>query len=92
MQHRQESNDWVNKQDVDMIKDDKEKQDPVEEKGGVTASRNRETEDDDRDSHRQRLSSVATHDSKPQRADVKGGDLGAGDVQKARQLEVECLN
>ena len=43
-----------------MSNDDKAKQ------SHVIVSRNRETEDDaDRDSKRQRLSSIATHDSKP---------------------------
>ena len=45
------------------------------------------------------LSSVATHHSKPRHAGVSkgwdhvnGGELSAGEVQKARQLEVEHLN
>ena len=99
MQHRQESNDGVHKQDADMNKDDKE-QDPTEEKSNVTVSKTRETQDDeDRDSKRQRLSSVATHHSKPQHAGVlkywdhvNGGELCARGVQKARQLEVEYPN
>ena len=69
-------------------------------KSNVTASRNRKTQDDDdRDSKKQRLSSVATHHSKPRHAEVlkywdhvNGGELSAGEVQKARQLEVEHLN
>ena len=80
MQHRQESNDSVNKQDADMNKDDREKQDPMEEESKVTVSRNRETQDID--SKMQRLPSVATHHSKPQRAEgmkdwdpVSGGEL-----------------
>ena len=53
VQHRQESNDGVHKQDADMNNDDKEKQSPTEDKSHVTVSRNRETQDDeDRDSRR----------------------------------------
>ena len=96
VQHRQGSIDSVNKQDVDMNNDDKENDDPIKEDSNFTVSRNRETQDDDRDRQRQMLSSVATHRSKPQRAevlkcwnDVNGGELSAGEVQKARQLEVE---
>ena len=48
-----------------------EKQDPMDEKSNVTVSRNGQTQyDDDRYSKRPRLSSVATHHSKPQRAEV----------------------
>ena len=67
MQHRQEGNDGVHQQNADQ----KDKQFPTEEKSHVTVSRTRETEDDaDRDSKRQRLSSIATHHSKPQHARV----------------------
>ena len=92
MQHRQESSDGVHEQNADVNNDDKEKQSPAEEKSHVTASRNRETEDDaDRDSKRQRLSTMATHHSKPQHAGVSkfwdyvnGGELSAVEVRKAR--------
>ena len=70
VQHKQESTDGVHEQDADMNNDDKEKLSPTEEKSHVTVSRNRETEDDDRDSKRQRLSSMATHHFKPQHAGV----------------------
>ena len=55
-----------------------------------------DTEDDDRDSERRGHSSVTTSHSKSQRAEVLNyvdlvncGDLNAGEVQKARLLEVE---
>ena len=101
MQHRQGSNDSVHKQDIDMNRDDK-KQDPMEDKSNVSVSRNREThDDDDRDSKRKRLSSVATHQSKAQCAEVLtcigimsmvANLLRAREVQKSRQLQVEYLN
>ena len=51
--HRHGTNDSVNKQNIEMNKDDEEKQDPMEEKSTVTVSRNGETHDDhDRDSKR----------------------------------------
>ena len=46
VQHRQERNDGVHKQDADMNNDDKAKQSPTEEKCHVIVSRNRETQDD----------------------------------------------
>ena len=100
MQHRQESNDGVHEQDADMNNDYNEKQGPTEDESHVTVCRNRETEDDaDRDSKRRRLSSIATHRSKPQHAGVSnfwdhvnGGELSAMEVWKARRLEVEYLN
>ena len=78
---------------------DKERQDTMEQESNPTISRNRETQDhDDRDSKRQRLSSVATHHSKAQHAGVlkhwdhvNGGELNARGVQEARRLEVEFL-
>ena len=83
VQHRQESNDGVREQDADVNTDDKEEQSPTEEKSHVNVIRNRETGDDaDRDSKRQRLSSIATHPSEPQHArvskfleHVNGGEL-----------------
>ena len=70
------------------------------EKSHVTVSKNRETEDDaDSDSKRHRLSSIATHHSKPQHAKVSkfldhvnGGELSSTEVQKARRSDVEYLN
>ena len=70
-QNRQKSNNDVHKQDTGMSKDNKERQDTMEQESNVTVSRNRETQDDDnRDSKRQRLSSVATHHSKLQHTGV----------------------
>ena len=99
-EHRQQSNDRVHKQYIDMNNDNNKKQDPTGEWREVTVSRNRETnDDDDRDSKRQGRSSVATHHSKPQHAGdlkcwhhVNGGELSVRELQKARQSEVEYLN
>ena len=59
----------------------------------------RKTRVTSRESKRQRLSSTATHHSKPQHAGVlklwdhvNGGELSATEVQKARRLEVEYLD
>ena len=50
-----------------MSNDDKEKQEPTDETSNVTVRRNTKAQnDDDRDSKRQRLSSVAAHHFKPQ--------------------------
>ena len=73
---------------------------PRKRRATSLSARSRETQDDeDRDSKRQRLSSAATHHSKPQHAGVlkywdhvNGGELCARGVQKARQLEVEYPN
>ena len=100
MQHIQESNDGVHKQDADMNNDDKDKQSPSEDQGHVTVSKNRGRDDEgDRDSKRRRLSSKATHHSKPQHAGVlkiwdhvNGGECSATEVWKALRLEVEYLN
>ena len=57
VEQRQESNDSVSKEDVDLHKDEREKPDPVEEKSNATLDRSRERQDDDdRDNKRQRLS------------------------------------
>ena len=95
-----EDNDRVKEQDVDMSKEDRAKQDLVEETSNATVGRNRARQDEDgRHSMRQRPPSVATSHFKPQRAEVltycdhvNGGELSAGEVQTARRLEVEYLN
>ena len=95
-----EDNERVKEQDVDMSKEDRAKQDLVEETSNATVGRNRARQDEDgRHSMRQRLPSVATSHFKPQRAEVltywdhvNGGELSAGEVQTARRLEVEYLN
>ena len=73
-------------QDIDMNNDDKEKQSPTPEKSHVTVSRN---------SKRQRLSSIATHRSKPQHARVStfwdhvdGGELSALEMEHLNKMKV----